>query len=154
MIKRQLTRNHQDRAENVTRFFFTLSLGVVSVSRVYREDCSIPNKLVEDAKTGSWYPSKWIRHISNSAGMFLRAGCCLISPAEKDPPIRNLQRCTAPQKMLENGCTAQLQLFSSVLKANSSFHQVAAIEALGCCFPVQLQASKCLPSSYWQVTLM
>ena len=108
---------------------------------VYRINLLKMQKLVRDTLLSGYY-------ISNSAGMFLRAGCWLISPAEKDLPIQNLQRCTAPQKMPENGCTAQLQLFSSVLKANSSFHQVAAIEALGCCFPVQLQTSKCLPSSY------
>ena len=45
--------NYNDRAENVTRFSFTLSLGVFSVSSVYREDYSIPNKPVESAK--NWF---------------------------------------------------------------------------------------------------
>ena len=44
--------DYHDRAEYVTRFFFTFSLGVFSVSSVYR-DYSIPNKPVESAK--NWF---------------------------------------------------------------------------------------------------
>ena len=48
-----LDNDYQDRAENVTRFFFTLALGVFSVSSVHRGDHSMPNKPAESAK--NWF---------------------------------------------------------------------------------------------------
>ena len=61
-------------------------------------------------------------------------------------PVRNLQRCTAPQ----NSCTAKLQLFSSILEAKQQLNsscsgmqkRCAAFEALGSGFAAQLPTFK------------